>query len=279
MLVTFSDGTEAVLPLSVQIGQRGIVRKYVSSPAGTFGGWISNDELSIRHAVLLADYLTKRPGSVFWRLNPYDHLVFKASVRTTRDDETQALNLADGFDAACKGWTKGHGSAARKARREGVMVRQASTLDDWCAYYRAYEDSLRRWGEKVSAKYSWEIFREMCRLKSPYIKLWLAHYQEKVIAGALCFYAARHVVYWHGAALESYFHLRPVHLLMYEAIKDACEKGRCWFDFNPSGGHEGVKSFKKSFGAQELPCPYVQTTSAIERMATGLRTLMRVFPT
>jgi lipid II:glycine glycyltransferase (peptidoglycan interpeptide bridge formation enzyme) len=40
--------------------------------------------------------------------------------------------------------------------------------------------------------------------------------------------------------------------LLYEVIKDACEQGYFWFDFNPSGGHEGVKSFKKGFGCSTL---------------------------
>ena len=28
-----------------------------------------------------------------------------------------------------------------------------------------------------------------------------------------------------------------------------------WFDFNPSGGHEGVRAFKKSFDAEAVSCP------------------------
>jgi lipid II:glycine glycyltransferase (peptidoglycan interpeptide bridge formation enzyme) len=45
---------------------------------------------------------------------------------------------------------------------------------------------------------------------------------------------------------------------LYEVIKNACEKGYTWFDFNPSGGLEGVKAFKERFGAQALKCPIVR---------------------
>ena len=147
-------------------------------------------------------------------------------------------------------------------------MKQASTLDDWRAYYQTYEDSVQRWGEKASAKYAWEMFSQIFRLSSPHTKLWLAVYQNKVIAGALCFYAPRHVVYWHGAALEDYFRLRPANLLMSEAIRDACEKGYCWFDFNPSGGHEGVKAFKRSFGASSLPSPVIHREGKTLRILT-----------
>lgn len=257
ILISFSDGKKALLPLSSQKTYRGWGVDYISSPAGTFGGWISSDKLTVAHGILLVDYLKKEMGNLVWRINPYDELVCKVGVKVTENDETHSLNLTDGFEAVYKGWTKGHRSAARKARKEGVTVGIATTLDDWYSYYAVYEDSLRRWGNSASCIYRWEIFGEMFRRGSPYIKLWLASYRGRLIAGALCFYAKNHIVYWHGAALEDYFYLRPVHLLLYETINDACENGYSWFDFNPSGEHEGVKAFKKSFGAKPLQCPMI----------------------
>jgi lipid II:glycine glycyltransferase (peptidoglycan interpeptide bridge formation enzyme) len=100
----------------------------------------------------------------------------------------------------------------------------------------------------------------------------LSIYQDKVISGALCFHSKRHYVYWHGASIETYFNLRPVNLLLYEVIKNACEKGYLWFDFNPSAVLKGVKAFKERFGAQALKCPIVELrprnmrTFAIEKV-------------
>ncbi len=274
-LLVFSDYKKALLPLSSQKNFKGLTKSYISSPAGTFGGWISTDDLDAEHGVLLAGYLTKRLGNLFWRFNPYDTLVFQAGVSANKDDETQTLNLASGFDAIHKGWTKGHRYAARTARKKGVWIRPASTLDDWHTYYEVYEDSLRRWGNKASSKYGWTLFNYMFQCNSPDIKLWLAIYQDKVVAGALCFYAKKHVVYWQGAALEDYFHLSPVNLLLFEAIKDACEQGYNWFDFNPSGGHEGVKAFKKSFGTEPLPCPIVSIDSNLVRISKNITAAIR----
>lgn len=260
IMVEFSDSKRALLPLSTFKKYKGFIRDYISSPAGTFGGWISSDELNILHTKLLIEYLTKL-SNLIWRINPYDALlsnVFKLGGDIVKDDETHILNLDRGFDAIYKDWTKGHSSAVHKARKAGVNIKPASLIFDWQSYFKVYEDSLRRWGDKASSRYGWEIFYEMFQRNSSNIKLWLAIYQDKVVAGALCFYAKKHLVYWHGAALEEYFNLRPVNLLVYEIIKDACDKGYAWFDFNPSGGHEGVKAFKKNFGAEPLPCPVVK---------------------
>ncbi|MDI7258436.1 MAG: GNAT family N-acetyltransferase [Thermodesulfobacteriota bacterium] len=258
-LVLFSDEKKALLPISSQRDYNGLVKIYISSPPGAYGGWISTDKLNVAHAFLLADYLTKKNGNLFWQLNPYDELALKTGVRTTRDLETRVLNLAGGFDAVYRGWTKGHKSAVHKASNAGVKIKLASMLGDWLTYYHVYEESLCRWGERATSVYGWDFFNEMFWLKSPNSKLWLAVYQDKIIAGALCLYAKKHVVYWHGAALAEHFHLRPVNLLMYEAIKNACEQGYSWFDLGCSGGHEGVEAFKKSFGAEALACPVVST--------------------
>jgi len=276
-LVVFSDGKKALLPLSCNLLLKRLVRYYVSSPAGTFGGWIAADPLEAEHAALLTNCMITGFGNMAWRLSPYDDALLHLNVRTYSNEETHSLSLKEGFHAIFKGWTKGHKSAVAKARREEVSVRMGSTLDDWHSYYRVYEASLRRWGGRASSRYHWEIFEEMLRRRSNHIRLWLAIHRDKVVAGALCFYAKRHVVYWHGAALEDYFPLRPVHLLMYEAIKDACGGGYFWFDFNPSGPHEGVRGFKKSFGAIPLPCPVVTVETRLLRFMKKFGPILKRF--
>ena len=77
--------------------------------------------------------------------------------------------------------------------------------------------------------------------------------------------------------MEKYFKVRPTNLLMYEAIKDACDRGYAWFDFNPSGGHEGVEAFKKNFGAQALPAPVIQSTSPRTRLVKGAVNIANFF--
>ena len=273
-LITFSDGKRALLPLSIQRILKGFAKQYISSPAGTFGGWISRDELNISHGQLLVDYIYQKLGSLIWRLNPYDKIVSQCKFSKIENDETHALNLEGGFDAIYRLWTKGHKSAARKARKAEIIILKAYKQEHWQKYYAIYEDSLQRWGEGATSRYEWKLFEIIYNLNSKNIELWLAKYEDKIIAGALCFYSKNHVVYWHGAALSSYFNMRPVNLLMYEVIKDACERNCLWFDFNPSGGHEGVKSFKKSFGTLSLPSHIVVKSSMVN---TVLNYMKRAF--
>jgi hypothetical protein len=276
--LTFADGRDVVLALSATRRRGGLVTVHVSSPAGTFGGWISTSTLTAQHASALCRYLQKGVGNLQWRMNPYDANLVALGLSLGKNDETHALDLSQGFDAIFRGWTKGHSSAARKAQKAGVTVRLARNVSDWRSYYAVYEDSLRRWGDKASGRYERRFFETLSKRASQYVRLWLAEASGEIVAGALCFYAPSHVVYWHGAALEKCFNLRPVNLLMFEAIKHACEHGFRWFDFNPSGGHEGVVAFKRSFGATARQCPVVTIETRWARLLdTAVYYRRRVF--
>jgi hypothetical protein len=273
LLITFSDGLRALLPFSSQKILKGFAKQIITSPADTYGGWISRDELTVEHGQLLADYMCKKFSSLLWRFNPYDEIVSKLNCTDFNKDETDVLDLERGFDSIYHSWTKGHKSASRKARREGIIIQRADRKEDWVTYYRIYEHTLKRWGDEVGFRYTWKFFETIYGMLSKNIVLWVAKFEDKIVAGALCFYSKNHVVYWHGAALSDYFNMRPVNLLMHEIIEDACKRNYRWFDFNPSGGHEGVKAFKESFRTKKLPCPVIMNESKLCHLLRKARTM------
>jgi len=284
LMVYFSDGKCALLPLTVQYFVKGRVKKVISSPGGTFGGWISRDVLVHGHRVLLVRWLLRNSASLDWLVNPYEPGVGDIRFPAKRVEDTQVLDLDKGYEAYLEEITRHHSATqrkGRKAQKAGVLTREAVDIKDWQEYFQVYQDSLRRWGDTVSAEYEWSFFHDLFSLHSRYVKLWLSTFQEKIIAGALCFYAGRHVVYWHGAALEEYLNLRPVNLLFLDIIKDTCDKGYRWFDFNPSGKHEGVRRFKKTFGCIDKYCPVVKCMSPGARfwlMLSKVKEKMRKTP-
>jgi hypothetical protein len=271
LTVRFADGAAVILPTSRRRVAAGLASIVESSPAGTFGGWISADEVGPAHAQALAAMLVRSRHGLRWRLNPYDPHATALRPRGASNDSTRALDLTDGFEAVFHRWSKGHRAAVKQARREGLTVRLAQSADDWRSYGRVYDDSVRRWGAAASVVYSARLFELLHETASPHVRLWLAADGERVVAGAICLYARRHVVYWHGAALEDYFAKRPANLLVHAAIEDACQRGLRWFDFNPSGGHEGVEQFKSHFGAKRLDAPVVAVESGWFALAVGAR--------
>jgi CelD/BcsL family acetyltransferase involved in cellulose biosynthesis len=270
-LAVFSDGASAVLPVSEERHRRSRLVRTLSSPMGTYGGWIAADELGPDHRALLTEHLANGHRDLFWRVNPFDPLAPpETEIGRHVDEVTQAVPLSDGFEAVLKAWSKGHRSAARKAKREGVTTEVARDPDDWRAFSEVYAGTVRRWGAGATSSYGARLFEILAGRDNSRVRLWLARYQRAVIAGALCLYSPGHVAYWLGGAAEEYFHLRPVHLLMHDAIEDACRQGLVWFDMNPSGGLEGVMAFKKGFGTVKLKAPVVARRSARARVIAAI---------
>jgi hypothetical protein len=266
LLLMFSDGSKALLPFSYEKRFFGLVHRYSSSPAGTFGGWISDSRLDKAHQSILMNFIASNYKNIEWRFNPYEKVLIYPKRSTIIKDETDSICLSVDFKTIFHQWSKGHSSAARQAQKSGVTIQIAHSSDDWVNYFKIYENSIERWGRKATSAYSSKLFEILSQRKSPNIKLWLAKYNNLVIAGALCFYSPTHVVYWHGAALSQYFHLRPVHLLMYEAIRNAVEGSYVWFDFNPSSNLAGVKSFKRGFGSMPIECDILSISSREQKI-------------
>ncbi|MDM8548429.1 GNAT family N-acetyltransferase [Desulfobacterales bacterium HSG2] len=258
-MVVFSDGKTALLPFSIRKHDK----KYILSPAMSNAGWMSTDNIAKEHEALLADYLTRKIENIFWVVNPFQKIsVLDKIIAKAVTCETRVLNLTDGFELIYKMWKKGSvDRKIRKALKSGVEVRIASCGEEWTEFCEVvYQDSIKRWGDNAGMVFEIEKMKDF---KTPHIRLWLALYQHKIIAGSVISYGNNVVEYWAGAALQEYFPLRPVNLLFCECIKDSCERGYAWFDFGPSlgmdgTGGEGVLAFKKSFGATELPL-YIST--------------------
>lgn len=243
-LILFKNGKKVLLPLAYSKYLKGILKTYFSSPNG-FGGFITNELLNNEERKILFNILNNF-NSLMLINNPFNDILehFKG---WTKEDFTQIINLEQGFEVIFKKWRKGHICDVKKGMNAGLTIVEAKSLDEWKDYFHVYQDSIIRWGDTASSNYSLNLFEIMYKKNSPKIKLWLAKDNNKIISGALCFYHNKHVCYWHGAGLKEYFHLHGGHLLQYYIIKDACDKGFKWYDFNSSGGHENVIKFKNGF--------------------------------
>jgi len=247
-LLRFENGNEALIPFSIKKRLKGLVKEYLSSPEGTYGGPLSNFQLSDSEVSKVEKYISQF-NSVQIQINPLNPIL--KDFFSTKKRFTQIIDLTKSWQSLLRNWKNGHRRSLKKGLKNGIEIRLANE-NEWEEYYHLYQDSIRRWGNLASNNYKLDLFQILKKLKPVVCKLWLALADNKIISGCLCFYHNKHVVYWHGASLESYFHLRPVHLLHYHIIKDAKESGYFWYDFNPSGGHEGVERFKNGFGTKKM---------------------------
>jgi lipid II:glycine glycyltransferase (peptidoglycan interpeptide bridge formation enzyme) len=186
------------------------------------------------------------------------------------DDFTQIIPLKSTVEELLPSWSKGHRNAITKAQKVGIIVRITDSKNEWDLFYQMYLDSLKRWGSNASSKYRWDFFENIYNLRSPNRQLWLAYYQNQPVAGAIIFYAKKHVTYGYSAVLNNSLQYRPMNIIMYEVIKDACQKKYTWFDLCPSGGHQGVINFKKNFGSVEKQNTIIDTQPSWLKILTKI---------
>jgi lipid II:glycine glycyltransferase (peptidoglycan interpeptide bridge formation enzyme) len=262
-----------ILPSTLESRVGGIARLRRMSPGDTYGSWLHPGALDPSYGDAILARVIAGKESTRWLINPF----LDAAVRpsdTGRATHTSAMDLSRTFEVLRASWSKGHRSAVGQARRSGVTISVASTIDEWRDYYATYEASLQRWGTSATSRYPWAFFEQLQRYRDG-VKLWLAKIEGRVVAGALCLYSPTIVAYWHGAAYEAAFAKRPVNLLLHDAIQDASARGARWFDLGPSGGHEGVERFKRGFAPERLVVHMVDRATPAMAAARWVRRHIR----
>lgn len=254
--ITFENGTRAVLPL---LEERRVLKKYVSTFAGCYGGLVADGPIPDEGAQALYEHVFSLGGKKYKFIsNPLTDEPPTPDIdnEDVEHDFTHMLELDRDLDAIVSEYSRGHRSSLKKGRREGVVARPSANVEDYRRYFEAYLASMDRWGKDPSTGYPWSFFERAYNLSQEYpesITLWLATVDEEVASGALIFKWNQHVSYWHGAAHEEYFDYRPNNVLHTEIIASALDEGYQYYDFNPSGGHDGVAQFKSRFGAKKQP--------------------------
>lgn len=249
-LLILDDGTEVLLPLSCYKVSGGLINQYISSPGWTFGGYLSTKPLTPAQTQAVWNYIGEL--NLILRQNPFDQNFCPDHINLVESGYIHALDLRPGFEAINLMWAKEHKKFLQKvkqAQKYSVTIEVATTLDEWRQFYAAYEDSIQRWGDSFEGpKYEWELFEYIYQRNSPNMKLWVAKHEGQVITGSIRLYQNKIVHGWHTATFAKAFSLRPVQLMHYTLVQDACQKGYEWYDLGPSANSKTVEDYKDGMG-------------------------------
>lgn len=145
--------------------------------------------------------------------------------------------------------------AVRKARREGLRVRDASTLADLRDWYRLYLD-VNRWRGLPPRPYrlfqtAWERLRP-----SGFLRLLLVHQQQsgrdRLLAGSMQLMLGDTTFYSFNGRLREALRLRANDLLQWHAMRDAAAAGYRWYDLGEvEEGNKGLVDFKAKWDSQQ----------------------------
>ena len=174
----------------------------------------------------------------------------------------------------------------RRAEREGLTVRQATRPEDLTGtFYRLHLRTRHRQGVPVQPRRFFRMLWENA-IGTGLGSVLIVEESARPIAAAVFLAWNGTVIYKFSASDAGTWSLRPNHLLLWHAIRGACEQGYQWFDFGRTDiGQAGLRDFKLSWGAVEEPLVYralggePEPAAAAEGMATRmLRPVIRYSP-
>jgi hypothetical protein len=239
---------------------------------------VSAHSLASDHAVAIARSVLRDCSNLIWRVNPLDPLGNALERFVTTPDTTEILELLEFTDDESLRAHYRHSARKQinKAYRVGLSARVAERWEEWEAYYGIYEGRLRQWGKAASNRYPKAFFRTIYEARGPRVSLWIVEHRGRIAGGNLNFYHGRHCVEWHAAFDSSLFSCGIRDFLVDWIVRDARARGFVWYDFNPSGHHEGTRRFKQTFGTVSWPSNLILWRRGIYRMESARRLLQGV---
>jgi CelD/BcsL family acetyltransferase involved in cellulose biosynthesis len=271
----FEDGKTAIFPLLERRQLGGLYVTAESSPASCYGGWVSADALTPDHALTIARSVLDSSRNLVWRVNPLDPLSEALDRFATVPDTTEILELAECAEEEAIRARFRHSARKQinKGSRAGLSVWVAEKWEEWEEYYRIYEARLRQWGKDATSSYPITFFKTLFEARGSKLSLLVVAHEGKIAGGNLNFFQSRHCVEWHAAFKSELFSIGVRDFLVDWIIRDAWRRGFAWYDFNPSGGHEGTRRFKQTFGTAPKPSNLILVRRGFYRLEPARRVL------
>ena len=261
-LFAFQAEDGARLAVGTLARPAGVLRRDLLAPGGGLPGQILCDApLTPARAEALLAALARIPDAAF-------HLSFEprtvppvgdAPERTARREPFFVLDLAPGYERVfADAFAKDFREQCRKSARRGVSVGFAEGRADFVAFGHLYRRAAQAWNPAARRPLAFfaACAREAAAPASP-VHLLLARSERHdgaAVAGLLLVHVGDTVTAWMAAMDRGARELAPSAAVYRAAVEWACARGVTRFLLGASGGIASVEAFKRSLGAEPVPC-------------------------
>lgn len=179
-------------------------------------------------------------------------LDFKQSVKEIQPKHTLILDLGLSEEDLLKQMHSKTRYNIRLADKKGVEVNESSDKKELQEFFNLLIQTGKRQDFTFN---SINYFEKL--LNNNQTKIYLAKFQNKVIAGLFMIYFGNTCTYLYGASADEFKNVMAPHLLQWTAIKNAKQKGFKYYDFwgvapkenltKREQGWQGITRFKQGF--------------------------------
>lgn len=205
------------------------------------------DPLIDRQDINIANCIKKLNGKVLFvddreiDSSP-SHIVYLLNIEGKTNGE-----VFDSFDSQTR-------YKIRKCEKRNLVIK-TGTKEDLKAFHNLFLQTTKRKGfNSRPLSYFQRLYDN---LGEQYVHLKLAYFEGELLGGALCLSYGKTTTYLYGASCQKHRELMPNHLIQWNLIKWAIEKGFSTYSFGGIPGYKdeknpayGIYRFKKGFNGK-----------------------------
>ena len=180
-------------------------------------------------------------------------------ISTVKNVFNFSLHLSEHHEDVWKKLPKGSVRwGITKAKRSGLTVQSGNTKQDLDTFYDLFLQT-RKW--RGVPAYPYGYFKEIIAVFGDQVKIYTSFFEGKPAASIFLIYHHKEVRYAFAGAVHKLkiMALQPYHLIIWEAITDACRNGYTLFNFGGATlatNEGGLYEFKRKWADTVEEVPY-----------------------
>ena len=208
--------------------------------------------------------IAKTEKAIFLKIDPewgtgseniLKRLGFKKSFKEVQPKKTLILDLTKSEEELLAEMHPKTRYNIRLAEKHGIKIQNSNlksqnSKEDFEEFWKLLQETTKRDKFKPHPKEHYQKLLELI----PGASLFLAEYQNKIIAANIVVFFGKQATYLHGASDFEFRNLMTPHLLQWRQILEAKKQGLTEYDFWGIDEKKwpGLTRFKKGFGGKEL---------------------------
>ena len=196
--------------------------------------------------------IAKKEKAIFFRFEPLkevDLISPKLKVYSVQPNQTAILDLSISEDEILEKMHSKTRYNIRLAQKKGVIIKESKNIN-------LFWDLLKQTAQRENFRsHSFNYYQEL--LNCEFTKLYVAKYDNKILAAHLVIFFNKIVFYVHGGSSREFRQVMSPHLLHWHVLREAQEKGYKFYDFWGIDEQKwpGFTKFKMSFGGEKIIYP------------------------
>lgn len=190
----------------------------------------------------------------FIRFHPLlkNHELFKEFIPIDIRNRTAYIDLTKNKETLFKELDKKTRNLVRKAEKNGISIEQTTRRDDLEMFTNLYLNTMEKNLAQKKYMFPFKFFENTMEFLKENITLFIAKYQEKIIAASLFMHKYEFIHYHFSGSDKDYKHLAPNNLLLWEVIQWGKKSNYTKFHLGGgSGKDDTLFRFKAGFSSEQ----------------------------